>query len=130
MATKFDSVRSQRFFFFLSHELAGDLQVPVNPTRSSNMLDLVILLYLNQLASRSDANTAEGTFWHEHPIASCLGRAHSVRERRSRRRLLSAHARRTNDRLEGFTGTWRGGNVVRQARQGWVRDRLWCTDVV
>src|SRR5262245_14188895 len=111
-------------------KVAGDLQVPVNPRRSSIMLDLETLLYVSQVTSRSNANTPGGTFWYEHPIAFSLRRAQFVRERRLRRRLLSAHERRTNVSLEGCTGTWRRGNVVRKARQEWVRHWLWYTDVV
>ena len=78
------------------------------------------------MATHDTIGTALLDDFREHPIPFCLRRAHSVRERRLRRRLFSAHERRTNARLEGFTRTWRRGNVVRQARQGWVRHWLWC----
>src|SRR6266513_210607 len=69
----------------------------------------------NIKATRDTIGTALLEDFREHPIPFCLRRAHSVRGRRLRRGLLSAHQRRTNIRLEGFTRTWRRGNVVRQA---------------
>jgi hypothetical protein len=79
---------------------ASAVDLPADPKRNSNMLDVRNPLYLNQVTSRSDPTLLQRTFRHENPIPFCLRRAPSVRERRFRRRLLSAHERRANDRLE------------------------------